>query len=119
MFQFPRFPPPPSGQGPPRITAVGLLHSGILGSLRGGRSPRSFAARPRPSSAWPAEASTACPSIGPAAPRLPGRAAAPHAAALPGARPLDVPNSAATPQGGSACPSAVKVLVGPGGGATG
>ena len=44
------------------ITRHGLPHSGILGSSRASRSPRRFAAWPRPSSALQAKASTACPS---------------------------------------------------------
>jgi hypothetical protein len=39
-------------------TPAGLLHSGTLGLLRGSRSPRCFAASPRPSSALQAKAST-------------------------------------------------------------
>jgi hypothetical protein len=63
MFQFPRCPPSGLCVQPPvtDLSSAGLLHSGTLGSLRGYRSPRRFAASPRPSSAPTAQASTARP----------------------------------------------------------
>jgi hypothetical protein len=65
MFQFPRCPPGGLCVQPPvtDLSSAGLLHSGTLGSLRGYRSPRRFAASPRPSSAHTAQASTARPSL--------------------------------------------------------
>ena len=64
MFQFPRCPPDGLCVQPPvaDLASAGLLHSGTLGSSRGYRSPRRFAASPRPSSALTAQASTARPS---------------------------------------------------------
>ena len=64
MFQFPRLPPAPLcvRGGAPWLDQGGLLHSGTLGSSRDRRSPRCFAAGPRPSSARQAQASPARPS---------------------------------------------------------
>ncbi len=64
MFQFPRLPPTPLcvRGGAPWLDQGGLLHSGTLGSSRDRRSPRCFAAGPRPSSARQAQASPARPS---------------------------------------------------------
>ena len=86
MFQFPRFPPgrylfPAGSPASPRRDCSIRASSALCVASR---SPRRFAARPRPSSAWPAKASTARPSIAACPPRAQRRAARrPHHAALP------------------------------------